>query len=194
MTQDDLARVRNDLETIHSAMGLPPRWDPREVHINLLFAAAGIAAMVWALIPHPLPPILGLTFFALPVIEWLRAAKRSDDRVTRREFRSSLRTVWLVLPLVALFSWCRQIGLTPIEFLGLAIFLIGTILFSGALGEKQGLSLMGWAAALIIGGLLLPLGVAPVVAVFAGTLAFGGLISAAFAYAIWKESTSHAAG
>ena len=40
MTKDDLARVRDDLETIKSAIGLPPRWDPREVRINLLFAAS----------------------------------------------------------------------------------------------------------------------------------------------------------
>ena len=75
MTQDDLARVRDDLETIKSAIGLPPRWDPREVRINLLLAAAGLAAMVWALVPHELSPLLGLCFFAVPVIEWLRTAE-----------------------------------------------------------------------------------------------------------------------
>jgi hypothetical protein len=99
-----------------------------------------------------------------------------------------------VLPLVALFAWCGQVGLTPLEFLGLATFLIGTVLFSATLGDKQGLSLAGWAAALIIGGLLLPLNVAPVIAVFGGALALGGLISAALAYATRKESISHAIG
>jgi hypothetical protein len=150
--------------------------------------------MVWALVPHTLAPDLGLAFFALPVVEWLRTAKTNDDRVSRREFRSALRTVWLALPLLALFSWCRQVGLTPLEFLGLATFLIGTILFSAALGDKQGFSFAGWAAALIVGGLLLPLGIAPMIAVFAGALALGGLISAGLAYATQKESTSHAIG
>ncbi len=193
MTQDDLARVRNDLETIKSVIGLS-RWDPREVRINLLFAATGLAATVWALVPHTLSPLLGLFFFAVPVIEWLRIGKTSDGQPAGREFRRALRTAWLALPLIGLFSWCHRIGLTPLEFLGLATFLIGTVLFSAAVSEKQGLSLVGWAAALMIGGLLLPLEVAPVIAVFAGALAFGGLISAALAYAAREESTSNAAG
>lgn len=194
MTQDDLARVRNDLETIKSAIGLPPRWDPREVRINLLFAAAGLAAAIWALVPHTHSTLLGLLYFIVPVIAWLRAGKTSDGPPAGREFRSALRTVWLALPLIALFYWCRQIGLTPLGFLGLATFLIGTVLFSAAVSEKQELSLVGWAVALMIGGLLLPLEVAPVIAVFAGALALGGLISAALAYAAREESTSHAAG
>jgi hypothetical protein len=186
--------VRNDLETIHSAIGLPPHWDPREVRINLLFAAAGLAAMVWALLPHELSPLLGLCFLAAPVTEWLRNGKMGDRHLASRDFRSALRTVWLVLPLVALFTWCRRIGLTPLEYLGLATFLIGTILFSAALGEQQRRSLVGWAAALMIGGLLLPMEVAPAIAVFAGTLTLGGIISAALVYAAREESTSHAAG
>ena len=190
--KDDLARVRNDLETINSVIGLPPRWDPREVRINLLFAAAGIAAMAWALVPHTLSPVLGLVSFAFPAIEWLRTAKTNDDRLDRREFRSALRTVSLALPLAALFFWCRQVGLTPLDFLGLATFLIGTVLFSAALGDKQGLSFAGWAAALMIGGLLLSLDLAPVIAVLAAALASGGLISAALAYATSKESATNA--
>jgi hypothetical protein len=167
---------------------------PREVRINLLLAAAGLAAMTWALAPHELSPLLGLCFFAVPVIEWLRAGKTSESHMAGREFRSALRTVWLALPLVALFAWCRQLGLTPLEFLGLATFLIGTVLFSAAVGEQPGRSLLGWAAALMIGELLLPLEFAPVIAVFAGALALGGLISAALAYATREESTSHGAG
>lgn len=194
MTKDDLARVRDDLETINSAIGLPSRWDPREVRINLLLAAAGLAAMLWALLPHELSPLLGLCFLSVPVIEWLRTATTGESHMSGREFRCALRTFWLVLPLVALFAWCRQIGLTPLEFLGLATFLIGTVLFSAGLGEQQRRSFVGWAAALMIGGLLLPMEFAPVVAVFAATLASGGIISAALVYAAREESTSHAAG
>ena len=193
MTQDELSRVRDDLETIKSAIGLPPRWDPREVRINLLLAAAGLAATVWALIPHGLSPLLGLCFFAVPVVEWIRFGRTPESYTAGREFRSALRTVWLALPLIALFAWCRQVGVTPLQFLGLATFLIGTVLFSAALGEKQLRSLVGWAAALIVGGLLLPLELAPVIPVFAGTLALGGIISAALAYVAREESMSHAA-
>ena len=191
--QDDLARVRNDLNTIEAAIGLPPRWDPREVRINLLFTGAGLIAAAWVLVPHGAWPLLGLCFFALPLIEWLRTGKSGESRVTCREFRSALRTAWLALPLVALFAWCQWVGLTPLEFLGLATFLIGTLLFSAALGNNQGRSLAGWAAALMVGGLLIPLELAPVIASLAGTLASGGFISAVLSYAAREKSTSHAA-
>ena len=120
MTQDELSRVRDDLETMKSAIGLPPRWDPREVRINLLLAAAGLAATVWALIPHGLSPLLGLCFFAVPVVEWIRFGRTPESYTAGREFRSALRTVWLALPLIALFAWCRQVGVTPLQFLGLS--------------------------------------------------------------------------
>jgi len=193
MTNDDLARVRGDLECIESAIGLP-RWDPQEIRINLLLAAAGLAAAIWAAIPHGLSPLLGLFSFALPVVEWLRVAKNNQSRSYVRDFRSAGRTAWLALPLVALFAWCRIFNLNPLQFLGLATFLIGAILFSAAIGEKQVRSVIGWALTLMLGGLLLPVEVAPVIAVLAGAIAAGGVISAALAYAGRKESTSHAAG
>lgn len=194
MSHSDLSRVRSDLDAIQSAIGLEPRWDPREIRINLLFAAAGLAGMAWALAPHNLSPLVGLWFLAIPVFAWLRGMKIPEAHMTKREIRGALRTIWLALPLAALFAWCRQVGLSPLVFLGLALFLIGTVLFSAAVGEKQMKSPLGWAAALMLGGLLLPLQVAPVVAVFAGTIAMGGLASAALVYATREESTSHGIG
>jgi hypothetical protein len=193
MTQDDIARVRGDLESIESAIGLP-RWDPHEIRMNLLLAASGLTAAAWALIPHGLSPLLGLCSFAVPVIGWLRIAPTSEDKFAVRDVRSARRTVWLALPLIGLFAWCRIIGLGPAEFLGLAIFLIGVVLFSAAVGGKQACSLIGWAVALMIGGLGLSLDGAPVIAVLAGAIAAGGVISAAIAYAAREESPSHAAG
>lgn len=194
MSYNDLRQVRSDLDTIQSAIGLEPRWDPREIRINLLFAAAGLAAAAWALAPHNLSPLFGLWFLSIPVFAWLRGMKSSEAHMTKREIRGALRTTWLALPLVALFAWCRQLGLAPLVFLGLALFLIGTVLFSAAVGEMQLKSPLGWAAALMLGGLLLPLEVAPAVAVFAGTIAMGGLASAALVYATREESTSHGTG
>src|SRR5262245_10863358 len=119
MSHDDLARIRNDLDTIQTAIGLPPGWEPREVRINLLFAAAGAAALIWTLVPHGLSPVIGFSFFAVPVIEWLRAGQTTEAHLARREFRGALRTLLLALPLVGLFAWCRQMGLTPLTYLGL---------------------------------------------------------------------------
>jgi hypothetical protein len=194
MSCKDLKRVRDDLDTIGSAIGLPPRWDPREVRINLLFAVAGVAALAWALAPHPLSPLFGLTLLAIPVIEWARFATASANPVaTARDFRQSVRAIWLALPLLALFVWSRHVGLPPLHYLGLAIFLLGTALFSAAVAEKQGFSFLGWAAALMAGGLLLPLEFAPAVALLSGVIALGGLISAVLLYLSREEPSSNGA-
>jgi hypothetical protein len=179
------------LECIESAIGLP-RWDPQEIRINLLLAAAGLAAAAWAFVPHGLSPLFGLLGFGMPLIAWARLAKYDGNQSYVRDFRSAGRTLWLVLPLMALFAWCHRVGLAPVYFLGLATFFIGAILFSAAVGGKQGQSFIGWAVALMIGGLLIPMQVAPVIAVFAGAIAVGGVVSAALAYVAREESASHA--
>jgi len=195
MNDNEMKRVREDLDTINSVMGLPPQWDHHEVQVNLLFGLAGLAALAWTLAPHHLSPLLGLTLLVIPVIQWMRLVTVSAKPIAAaRDFRQSIRTVWLALPLLGLFAWSRHVGLAPLQYLGLATFLMGTALFSAAVGEKQGSSLLGWAAALMVGGLLLPLEFGPAVAVLAGAIALGGLGSAAFLYLSRGESSKYGSG
>ena len=195
MTEKNFDRVKSDLETIESAMGLRHSFDPREVRLNLLFAGAGLVAALVALIPHGLSPLLGFVFFLIPITEWLRLARRSPQEApsTTRDIRSAIRTFWLAVPLCALFFWCRHLGLLPLQFLGLAVFVIGALLFSTAMGERYEPTLLGWSVSLMAGGLALPLNFAPPVAVLAMTLALGGLLSAALAFSAGEKSSDHAA-
>src|SRR5690349_1339328 len=106
MANDDLARVRSDLNTIETALGLPADYRPREMRVYLLLAAAGLVAMIWAIAPHGLPPVLGFGAFIVPMIAWLRLAKTES---TVGECRGALATFWLVIPLAALFGLCRYL-------------------------------------------------------------------------------------
>ena len=191
---DRLARVRNDLETMESAIGLSRSWNPSEVRLNLLFAAAGLAAILWLIVPHGLMPVLGLCFFAIPIAEWAQfvATHSTEDRFIRRDFKSALRTFWLLVPLLSLFLWCQHFGLAPLEFLGLATFLVGVVLFSAAVGERFERSLLAWSVPLMCGGLVLPLEVVPFAAVLAAALGLGGLMSAGLAFAARKDFSNHA--
>jgi hypothetical protein len=193
MNRDELTRIRSDIDSIESAMGLSRR-DPQEFRLNVLLAAAGLAALIWSLIPHGLSPLLGLISFAVPVTAWLRLSTTRAEPFRAREFQSAARTLWLALPLLGLFAWCRQSGLAPIQFLGLAIFLIGSILFAASAGEKQGRSFIGWGLALMVGGLIIPLQVAQVVVVFALAIVAGSAISALLTLLAREEATGHAAG
>lgn len=195
MSENNFDRVKSDLETIESALGLHHSFDPQDVRMNVLFAGSGLAAIAFALIPHGLSPLLGFGFFLIPVAEWFRLARRSPQEApsTTRDVRAAIRTFWLAVPLCALFFWCRHLGLLPLQFLGLAVFVIGALLFSAAIGERYQPTLLGWSASLMAGGLALPLNFAPPVAILAMTLTLGGLLSAALAFSAEKDSSDHAA-
>ena len=75
MANDDLTRVRSDLETIEHALAIPPDCQPREMRIYLLLAAAGLVALAGALVPHGLSPVWGMCAFIVPTIAWLRVAR-----------------------------------------------------------------------------------------------------------------------
>jgi hypothetical protein len=184
MANEDLDRVRADLAVIRTAAGLGSMWGRQDLRTNLLLAAAGAAAIGWALAPHGHWPVLGLLAFLVPVVEWLRAGTREGDdgrdtERAREDFRQSCRALWLAMPISALYLWCRYVGLTPFQFLGIATFLVGVVLFGPAVGDRGQRPLLPWAVTLMVGGLLVPLGIAPVIAVIAGAIALGGLISAA---------------
>jgi hypothetical protein len=194
MRDDDLERVKGDLETIEGAIGLSRAWGPGELRVTLLFVAAGLAAAAWALLARGASPLWGLTALVVPVAAWLRLALAPVERsaFARRDLRGALRTLWLAPPLAALFFWCRHAGLRPVDFLGLSTFLVGTVLLCAAAGDKSQRALWGWAVALTAGGLLLPIGVAPPAALLAAAIACGALGSAAAAYLDRRESPDHA--
>jgi hypothetical protein len=177
---------------MEAALQLPSRPDPHEFRINLLFAAAGLVSVAWALLSHGYYPLIGLCTLAVPLTAWARAGTAAHSHLSHPDFRSAMRTIWLAVPLAGLFAWSRYVELPPAQFLGLAIFVVGAILFSSAVGQKQMNSIAGWSAALMAGGLLLPIGLAPVVAVFAGTLGLGGFLSAVLAF-MTREGRAHGA-
>jgi len=182
----DIRRVRDDLDALRDAAGLGHDFGPAAVRSCLLFACAGAAACVWALVPHGLPPATALAAFAVPAVDWLMACKRSESvppgaDADWREWRKALPVFLLVLPLVSLHVWCRAVGLPPAQFLGLSTFAIGFVLFSSAVARRSQLPLVGWAVGLLAGGLLLPLDPARAVLVLSACVGAGALLSAGIA-------------
>jgi hypothetical protein len=119
-------------------------------------------------------------------------ADGAEAERVRRDVRDSIRTLWLALPILAFYMWSRHVGLLPLQFLGIATFLVGSVLFMPAVGERGSRPFLGWTVALMTGGLLLPLSVAPVIAVVAGAISLGGLTSAAIvALELRRGRTNH---
>jgi hypothetical protein len=194
MSENDLARVKSDLDVMEHSLGLAHAWDPREYTISLLFAGAGIAAAVWASFAVETSTLLGLGLLVVPVVAWLRAAARaSDDPSVWRDVQAAVRAAWLVFPLVALWFWCRAVGLTELDFLGLSTFLIGAVLFSAAMADWKNLAMVGWAIPLMAAGLLVSVYVEFVVVLLAGAIGLGGLLSATISRLARKKAQCHAA-
>jgi hypothetical protein len=195
MSQHDLERVRNDLDTIQAAIGLQPPQSSKEIRINLSFAGAGLAAIAWSLVATGPIQLAAFAFFLVPFADWLRTAAscNSHEFYLRRDLRDAFRTVFLALPLVALFIWCRSVGLAPVHFLSLSVFCVGVALFSGAVGSRSEPSYICWSITLMTGGLFVSLGVASPVLVLSGALGLGGLSSALVLYFTQFNSQNYAA-
>jgi hypothetical protein len=177
----DLARIQEDLTTLRAAAGIDPTWTRRDVQTHIWLAAAGLAAALWAVVPHRWPQVLGLAAFAIPVAIWLGQVRPRPDRknADEQEVREALRVLWFALPLAAFGVWSRVVGLDPIATAGVIWFMLGLVLFSSAVGERRMRPLLGWAIASMAGGLALPLAVAWSIAVLGLAIAIGAAISGA---------------
>jgi hypothetical protein len=194
MCEHDLERVRNDLETIQEAIGLAPSEPIKEIRVNAAFAVAGMAAVAWALLATGPFQLAAFAFFLVPFTDWLLTASNTSRKYyVNRDFRGACRTLFLGLPLAALFFWCRSVALSPAHFLSLSVFLIGMALFAGAVSGRSEASYVCWSVALMTGGLLIPLGIASPVLTLCGALGLGGLSSALVLYITHYNSRNYAA-
>ena len=182
MANGEFERLRNDLDTIHAALGLDRLWMRDALRISVLFGVAGLMAFAWSQFPHGLAPAWGFAAFLIPTIEWVRSAKRAaqmdDAGDVWRETRAATGTLWILLPIAGLFVWTQYMGLQPVQFLGLAIFVLSTLMFSAAVGNRQAAWLLGWALALMIGSLVVAARIAEPVGVIAAAVGFGGFVAA----------------
>jgi hypothetical protein len=178
----EIERLRNDLDTIHAALGLDRPWMRDALRVSILFGFAGLLAFAWTQIPHGLAPVWGFAAFLIPTGEWVRSAARAaqtdDAGDVWRETRAASGTLWILLPIAGLFAWTQYMGLELVQFLGLAIFVLSTVMFAAAVGNRQETWLLGWALALMIGSLVVAARITAPVGAIAAAVGFGGFVSA----------------
>jgi hypothetical protein len=193
----EFERLRNDLDTIHAALGLDRLWMRDALRISILFGVAGLMAFAWAQLPHGLAPIWGFAVFLIPTTEWVRSARRAAQTDEAgdvwRETRAAFRTLWILLPIAGLFVWTRYVGLELVQFLGLSVFVLSTVMFATAVGNRQETWLLGWALGWMIGSLVVAACIAEPVGAIAAAIGFGGFVSAVIcAVQLRKEQDAYA--
>ncbi|HET6882554.1 MAG TPA: hypothetical protein VFI31_20475 [Pirellulales bacterium] len=138
MSSNDLERVRADLSTMRSALGIGLPWSVADVWFCLAIAAtAGVYALLswpnsaweitssWA--AAPLAAALG------PYVIYIAAKSRSlppRDEPRRREYKSALVAMAFVIPAaVGYAKWGQYVGMTTSQMVGCVLFLMGAAFF-----------------------------------------------------------------
>lgn len=164
MTENDLTRVKEDLATIGRAAGLELPFGQEEVWANLGFAAGGVVAAVWALLPHGLPAQWGMVPIILLVVVYLTRMRVRYRRTTgrspvrRREYTASLVGMILVGALAVVYRlWASKLGISLIVAGSAALFILGLSMLLPVLRDRGRVPDLGIAIPLILCGLAIPL-------------------------------------
>lgn len=135
----DLERVRSDLSLMSQCLGLKCPWGLADVWFGAAVAAAcGLyAACTWPGSPVAVPrgwaavPIFAslAAYFAYMAVKSRRLPPRESAR--RREYRAGLIALACLVPLTLAYTfWGKRMGLTPSQFGGIVVALIGAALFT----------------------------------------------------------------
>jgi len=171
----ELRRVRDDLDTIRHAAGLEPPGDRADVGLALLLVPSGLLLAAWAgfgpsgQAAWGLAPVLLLT--AVAVARWAR--RRTTDDGRRREARfEAVTTAVAGLGLAVLIAWEKWLHLPHLVVRGAALFIAGVACL------VVGLTARGQRVALAAAVALIPFGLAAPTLSPAGLAVVGGLLMA----------------
>jgi hypothetical protein len=162
--KQELDRVKNDVETMQRAMGLPPSsgrewipWMKRDSWFSLWWCLPGFVLIVAALLPAK--SVLGLAGL------YSRQAKGKDGRPEgmvqewKRMYGKSAEgrcAMALAVPLVLYFVWGTHYHVGPMAFWTGLFILLGSIMLMAALAARAWV-LLGYAIPFLAYGLCMPL-------------------------------------
>jgi len=184
MSQVPLERVREDLETIRTAIGVELPFGRSEVLANIWTAACGLLVALWSLLA-PSEYRGTAVVLDLAVLGWLwcsyHARRHRGVRPwTWREHKLGLLGAAIVTPcLVAYMLWERHLGM-PREMVGAAaLFSVGLGVLLISLVDQRRRYYLGGALALMTWGVSFPLLAPPQIIMAAGiVLAVAGISAA----------------
>jgi hypothetical protein len=175
MSDADLRRVRDDLDTIRQAAGLETACDRVDVGLALMLVPAGLILAGWAAAGPPgreawgLVPVLLLAAVAL--VRW--AGRRAADGPRRETRIDAIVTAAAGLGMAVLIAWEKWLHLPHLAVRGAALFMAGVACAAVGLADRS--RRVGLAVALA----LIPFGLAAPQLSPTGLPVVGGLLMAA---------------
>ena len=162
MSQDQLDRIRGDLESMRAAAGLDLPFGRDDIRTNLWVAACGAMLAAWsALTPweHRQVIAVPLTLAVLGALWSARQAHR--NRAARpspwREHRLGIIVTLVLLPLVALYmQWEKWTGLQSERVGAAAVFFVGVAALIVSITDRRRISYIAAAISLMAYGVAIP--------------------------------------
>ena len=199
MENSEVQRVKEDLATLQRAAGLESLVGREDVWANLAVAAAGVVAVVWALLPHSMPQqwgIVPLILVVLSYLTWQRARHRQStgrSAVTRKKYSAELAGVVVITLLALVYRlWATELGISREVAGGAALFLLGAAIVVFGLRERQRWLELGIAVPIMACGMAIPLLSVSTWVLIGGTFAVGGAVTAGLtAYQIRMDANTH---
>ncbi len=201
MSTSEVQRVKDDLATLQRAAGLESLVGREDVWANLAIAAAGVVAVVWALLPHGMPQQWGMVPLVLVVLSyltWQRARHRQStgrSAIERKKYSAELAGVAVVIVLALVYRlWANELGISREVAGGAAFFILGAAIVVFCLRERQRWPELGTAVPIMACGLAIPMLSVSTWVLLGGTFAVGGAVTAGLtAYQIRMDANDHAA-
>lgn len=169
-------------------MNTLPKPTRAETLLHVEIAAVGALLIAWTLIPHPWWDHTGFLLLLWPISAYWQRSRRANapnPPIDRKGVKDGLRVMMLGIPLLLFVAWGTYMQLHSLVILACALFFIGLVLFSGALGSNRNRYLLGWAIALMAAGLAVP-GAAPFSSIHADAF-IGGVFMVGGTWAAWNR-------
>jgi hypothetical protein len=163
MSEADLQRLRNDLDTLQHAASLELPFGWSEVWLVLTLVPCGLVITLWSAFGDPNYDWLGvipLVLVAAGIAAWFirNRVRFLGTPARRRENRfGAISTAVITVGVVSLIFWEKKLGLSHVVVRGTTLFMMGIMLVPVALSSRARRSALGASLALMPYGLLYPL-------------------------------------
>jgi hypothetical protein len=144
MSDADLQRLRNDLDSIHHAAGLELPFGWTEARLALMLVPCGLIISLWSAFGSPHYAWLGVAPLVLVMVAMAIWAIRNRVQFLgtpgrRRENRlGAISTVVIAVGMFSVIAWEKKLGLSHVVVRGTALFVLGLMLIPSRFRAGRG--------------------------------------------------------
>jgi len=154
MINRDLKRIREDLDTVKSALGWDLPFNEQTIFVQLAAAAGGLLCLAWVIQPYQLPRywhyLAAAALMCLPMIIYLSYATvhKLDLGLESRPwgFQQAVYPLVSITVITVFFFWAIATALVSVPFgVSAMLFVVGATQLAMIAGDRRQIRNVGWA-------------------------------------------------